>query len=177
MFTGVAVALGLLYWSVFVRLLPVAAENNLQSRQMTRLSDDLELLRRRFSPAEVESIKARYTAAQEMLFVPEQEMANWETQILEQARVGTLDAKVKMGAPQPASGIDGINAITAEVSMQPNLIMGATLTPYARMLKFTQALATSPKRLDLVELSVTGDSNSVSQAQAVVQLLTGAKKL
>ena len=177
LFAGVGFALGLLYWSVFVRLLPVAAENNLQSRQMTRLADELEILRRRWSPAEIEDVKVRFAAAQELLFKPEEEIANWQAQILEQARVNTLDAKVKVGAPQPAGGIDGISAVTAEVTLQPNLILGATRTPYARVLKFSEALATSPKRLDLVELSVTGDSNSVNQAQAVVQLLTGEKKL
>jgi hypothetical protein len=177
MFAGVALSLALLYWSVFVRLLPVTAEHNLQARQMTRLADELELLRRRWSPTEIEEIKVRYAAARESLFKPEQEMGGWETQILEQARIGTLDAKVKMGAPQPAGPIEGISAITAEVSLQPNTILGATLTPYARVLKFTEALTASPKRLDLIELSVTGDSNSISQAQAVVQLLAGEKKL
>ncbi|HUS37560.1 MAG TPA: hypothetical protein VM680_19585, partial [Verrucomicrobiae bacterium] len=65
----------------------------------------------------------------------------------------------------------------AEVTLQPNVNERTNVTPYARLLKFTDELASSPKRLDLLELSVTGDSNSVSQAQVVMQLLAGEKKL
>lgn len=174
---GVGVALAVLYWSVFVRLLPVTTEHNAQARQLTRLSDELELLRRRYAPAEVDEIKARYSRAQESVFNQAQELSDWETQVVDQARIATLDAKVKLNAPQPASAeMQDIKSVTAEVNLQADAIPGAKVTPYARVLKFTETLATSPKRIELMELSVTGDSNSVSHAQAVVQLLAGERK-
>ena len=177
LFAGVAVALALLYWSVFIRLLPVSAEHNARSREMTRVSDELESLRMRMTPDQIEAIKARYAQAQQALFDPAQELSAWQTQVSEQASAGTYEAKVNFGTPQPAGAIEGISAIPAEVTLQPTVIIGGTATPYARLLKFTESLATSPKRLDLLELSVTGNSNSVSQARAVVQLLAGEKKL
>jgi hypothetical protein len=112
------------------------------------------------------------------LFDLKGEATDWQTQIEEQARIGTLNSNVKVGAAAPAStNVNGISAITAEVTLQPDANVRTTNTPYARLLKFTDALASSPKRLDLLELSVTGDSNSVNQAQVVMQLLAGEKKL
>jgi hypothetical protein len=178
LFAGLGFALALLYWSVFVRLLPITSEHNSKARQMTRAADELEMLRRKFSPEEIEALRTRYARAQEALFDLKDGATDWQTQIEEQARVGTLDLKVKVGAPAAAStNVNGISAITAEVTLQPSVITGTNVTAYARLLKFTGGLASSSKRVELLELSVTGDSNSVSQAQVVMQLLAGEKKL
>ena len=174
---GLAISLGLLYWSVFIRLSPVTTEHRQRAIEMTRASDELEMLRRRWAPNEVEELKARHARAQKSLFNAKQDLVDWETQMRDQARAKAWDADVKMGAPQPTNApVPGITVATAAVNLQP-LVMGSTnLSAYARLLRVTEALADSPKRLDLIELSVTGDSNSVSQAQAVVQLYAEGPK-
>ena len=177
LFVGLGAALGLLYWSVFVRFLPMTKEHNAKASQMTRAADELETMRRRFAPEEIEGLRSRYAQAQEALFDLKDGTTEWQTQIEEQARSGTLNPNVKLGLPALSTNVAGIAAITAEVTLQPDINVRTTNTPYARLLKFTDELASSPKRLDLLELSVTGDSNSVSQAQVVVQLLAGEKKL
>lgn len=177
LFAGLGAALALIYWSVFVRFLPMTREHNAKASQMTRAADELEVLRRRFSAEEIEGVRSRYAEAQASLFDLKTETTEWQTQIEEQARSGTLNPNVKFGAPAANTNLNGISAITAEVTLQPDPNVRTTNTPYARLLKFTDGLASSPKRLDLLELSVTGDSNSVSQAQVVVQLLAGEKKL
>lgn len=177
LFAGLGAALGLLYWSVFVRLLPVTKEHNAKALQMTRAADELETLRRRFTADEIEGIRSRYAQAQDSLFDLTSGTTEWQTQIEEEARNGTLISNVKLGTPSVSTNIAGIAAITAEVTLQPNINERTNVTAYARLLKFTDGLAATPKRLDLLELSVTGDSNSVSQAQVVVQLLAGEKKL
>jgi hypothetical protein len=178
MLAGVALALGLVYWAVFVRLLPITTEHREKALEMTRLGDELEQLRNRYTPAQIEEVKSRYTAARASLFDPSQEVTDWQTQLQDQARIQILESQFKVSDPQPVnSPMEGLTALTAEVSVQPNLVLGSATSPYARLLKFTESLTASPKRLDFLELSVTGDSNSVSQAQAVLQIYAGEKKL
>jgi hypothetical protein len=173
---GLGIALALLYWSVFVRLLPITKQHNAKALQMTRAADELETLRRRFSAEEIEGLRSRYAQAQDALFDLKSGATDWQTQVEEEARNGTLTSNVKLGTPALITNVAGIAAITAEVVLQPNVNERTNVTAYARLLKFTDGLASTAKRLDLLELSVTGDSNSVSQAQVVVQLLAGEKK-
>jgi hypothetical protein len=169
---GIALALGILYWSVFERLLPVNAEHRTRALEMTRLADEVEALRGRWTPAQKQEVRARYERAKQALFNPAHDLTDWQAQVLEQARMRVMEANVNLGPLQPlVSPEPGLSTITAQINVAPDSVLGSTTPSYARLLKFAQAVASSSKRLDLLELNVTGDSNSVSQAQAVVKLL------
>lgn len=168
--------LALLYWSVFVRLLPVTTEHREKALEMTRTADELEQLRARWTAQQIEEIKEQYARAQEALFQREEELATWEEETRNEASARVLAATLKR-QPAITSRADGIQMITAQVDVFPEDIFGSTNSPYNRLLLFADALARSPKRLDLIDLSVVGNSNSISQAQAVVQLFSTEKPL
>ena len=175
-FLSVAGCLALLYWSVFLRLLPVTTEHRNKAQEMTRTADELERLRARWTEQQIAEIKEQYARAQEALFQREEELAAWEEETRNQASTRVLAATLKR-QPAITSPADGIQMITAQVDVFPEDIFGSTNSPYNRLLLFADALARSPKRLDLVDLSVVGNSNSISQAQAVVQLFSTEKPL
>jgi hypothetical protein len=177
MFLVVILALGLLYWSVFMRLLPVTAQHRDKALEMTRLADELEQLRARWTPRQIEETKARFERLQANLFDPARDLADWQVQVQEQARMRVLDARLELGPLQPLTGAaTGISAMTAQLNLSPNSVLGSAATPYSRLLRFTESLAGTSKRLELLELNVTGDSNSVSHATAVVQLYAAERK-
>ena len=175
---SVAGCLVLLYWSVFIRLLPVTTEHREKALEMTRTADELEQLRGRWTEQQIAEIKERYARAQEALFQRDEELAAWEEATRNEASMRALAATVKRQPAIPiTSTADRINRITAQLNVVPEVIFGSTNSPYNRLLPFANAIAHSPKRLDLIELSVVGNSNSISEAQAVVQLFSREKPL
>jgi hypothetical protein len=165
--------LWLLYWSVFVRLLPITTEHREKALEMTRASDELERLRARWTVQQIAEIKEQYTRAQEALFQREEELATWEEETRNEASKYVLAAALKREPATPmTSPATGIYMVAAQVNIVPEDIFGSTNSPYNRLLLLSDALTRSPKRLDLVELSVVGNSNSISQAQAIVQLFS-----
>jgi hypothetical protein len=118
---AIAVALGVLYWSVFLRLIPVTAEHRDQAQEMTRLADELETLRRRWSPDAIQEIKARHERAVSMLFDPSLDLNAWQAELAEHARMRVLEASLDLGPLQPLDGpAAGISSLIVDVNLSPN---------------------------------------------------------
>jgi hypothetical protein len=56
-------------------------------------------------------------------------------------------------------------------------VLGLTNSPYHRVLGYFQDVVNAPKRIDLLELRVDGNSNSVEYARAVFQVMSGDQAL
>ena len=166
-------ALALLYWSVFVRLLPITSEHRDKALEMSRTADEVERLRARWTPQQTEEIKQRHAHAQQALFVGDAELKLWQEEVQEHARMRVLEADLKVEEAKALTGsTDPISSVSARLDIYPSQIFNSTNSSYRRLLAFTDAIANSGKRLELLELSVHGNSNSVSQAEARVQLLS-----
>jgi hypothetical protein len=82
----------------------------------------------------------------------------------------SLEVKAQSGRTQACPLPNKVFAIipaTIEMRVSDELL---TQAPYKRVLDLAKNLTTQKKRVDLLELSVKGNSNSVSQAKFELQL-------
>jgi hypothetical protein len=161
----------LLYWSFASRLQPVNREHQQKTIEMSRLADEVEQMRLKLDRNERNQIEARYKSAQQFLFANPKDLSEWEDQVKIQGGSMRLDVMCQLGEFEPhPRAREKLGLIKAQLGIQPAYIPGATNSPFRQLLSFTQNMAKSSKRFDLLELSVEGDTNSVKQALAVVQL-------
>jgi hypothetical protein len=62
---------------------------------------------------------------------------------------------------------------TLSLTIQPSPDVAGTRSPYERVLRFLDEINRQEKRVDVVELQVTGGSNSVNRAVAMLRLWAG----
>jgi hypothetical protein len=164
----------LLHWSLFVRLLPVTRQHQDRATQMTRLADEVERLRLKWDPQAVELIRSRFQAARQSLFGGSNDLNRWRTGLEREAGSRALEAGLTLGEPQTNAAINrSFASVKAELEVWPLTVLGFTNSPYQRVLGYFDDVVDSPKRVDLIELSVRGNSNSIQQARAVLHLLAG----
>ena len=87
-----------------------------------------------------------------------------------------LDANAEFGKAAVSQTPDKkVTTIPATVSIQVKPVEGleSYSSPYQRVLRLTQYLGAGVKRADLVELDVSGSSNSVNRAVAVLNFWAG----
>ena len=165
-------SIGLVYWSLFLRLQPVSRLHQETFIRMSQLSDEVEQLRLRWTPEEISQTQARFRAARRLLFAGRAELQEWEKETARQSASMMIETVFEIGQPEPHP-LAGLNlaSVRADLHIWPAVPVGVTNAPYKQVLGFIHTVANSPKRLDLLELSVVGDSNSVAQARARLQFL------
>jgi hypothetical protein len=167
-----ASSLWLVYWSLILRLQPVNREFKDKTIELSRLADEVEQLKLKWKAADVEQVRERFNAARDYLFDGAEDLESWQGELRSQGILMTFDAAVKFGEKQPYPKAGGKLAyIPADIELRPVEVIGMTNSPYKRLLALMQTLARSPKRFDVVELVAEGNSNSVREARAVLQLL------
>jgi hypothetical protein len=172
MLAVLALSLWLLWWSVVVRLAPVNRQYQEKTRELSALADQVDELKLQWSAPKLAELETQYQSAQTMLFENPDATADWAKNLkLQTARLG-LETAIQLGAPQPCPAAAQTLAVTrASLDILPaRAVVGTTNTPYQRLLELANNVATADKRIDLLELSVSGDSNSVQRASLVVQL-------
>ena len=164
----------LVYWAYAKRLQPVTTEQREKAAQMTRIADDIEQLRFKWGPRQVEETKAEYALAKAVLFSGEDEIEMWKKRVRSEASMRVLELAENAGEPSrfpPLTNEVSILPMTFALEPMPTLV--TTNTPYSRVLAFADGvMARTDKRFELVSLSVDGNSNSVARAVAVVNLFT-----
>src|SRR5687768_1278822 len=103
----------LVYWSYAHRLQPVTAEQRAKASQMSQVSDEIEQLRFRWGPKQIEQARAQYDAAKETLFQDEDQIATWTQTLRADGDLRALDLQVKTGVPQVFTNL------AAEISIVP----------------------------------------------------------
>lgn len=168
-------SVALAWWS-WNRLQPVRDELEQKTTQSTRLANDVQQLEMRWDAPEAERVDIRYQHAQTLLFNSPDELLKWQRDLKRETLGLALDANAQVGKPQPHPRTQQkLSLLTATVDLQPAAVLRSTNSPYKRVLGFTRGLENPKKRMDLVELSVSGSSNSVQQARAIVQLWSQEK--
>lgn len=172
-----AAAIAIVYYSFYHRLLPVSRQYAQRTTELSRAAEEVEQLQLRSEPKEEAAIRDRFTKAKQMLFGKPEDLRRWEREVRRAAYSVILDPQLEMGTNQSYPGLEGLLAfVPAKLTLQPISILGVTNSPYKRLLDFDQALASSPKKMQLVELTVEAGSNSIKQAKAVVRLLAAEEK-
>jgi hypothetical protein len=157
-------------WS-WKRLQPVSRQRAAAAAQQMRLNNEADVFERRWDPAQAERVEAQLKLVLERLFASPEEQLGWQTELDRQTRQHDIDVTSRLGATESRS-TNGhtLGVRLATIELQPAAAARSTNSSYQRLMGFTRTLTNMNRRIDLVELSVTGHSNSVEQARATVQL-------
>ncbi len=167
MFAG-AIALAVWRWN---ELQLVNRRMNSAIAQESRLVNELQQLEMRWEPAVAAEVEASFQRTLAQLFTGPEEIANWQAAAQRHARANALEHSARLGAAESRVKDDQkLSVIRATLDVEPLSAVTASNSTFRGLLNFTRVIRDLPKRLDLVEIAVTGGSNSIAQAQAVVQL-------
>jgi hypothetical protein len=173
----VAGSLWLVCWSlqrlprVNRQLQSKTAEMSILANAVEQLDREVEQMKQDWDAEEARRTEAEFNDSRATLFAGREEVVAWQLEIERQARALDFEASVQLGTPVPyAEAEQKLSLHQAIVEIQPTTASRSTNSAYQRLLAFTRSLETPKRRMDIVELSATGSSNSVRQARAVVQL-------
>ena len=163
-----------LVWATFLRMSLVIRQSKDKTLAVSALGNEVQRLEQRWDRAEIERIEARFEEAQAAVF-REPDYAAWTNALREQTRALNFDATITQGRPQLETNMNP-SVRHATVDLRPALGNGATNSPYERLLTFAGTLEKTKQRVDLVELSVHGNFNSVHEARAVLEVRVGREE-
>ena len=168
-------ALWLLIWSAN-RLPPLNREIERETGKVAQLADQVEQLQVGWNAAEADAILKSVKETRAQFFATPEEYTKWQQEIQSQTAPLGLDASSQLLKAKPTveEKFSVMPAVIA-IEVQPSAETSVTNSPYTRLLEFGRTLAHPSKRVDVTELTVTGNSNSVTQARIEVQLWSQAK--
>jgi hypothetical protein len=158
-----------LVWSSFQRLVRVVRQSQQKTTELSALGNEVDRLKQKRDRAEIERIEARFLEAQAAVFKGLEDYAGWEKALRVQTRALDFDAMITPGRSQPESDVN-LSVRSATVELRPAVGNATTNSPYERLLEFAGRLEKTKQRVDLVDLSVLGNFNSVQQARAVLEV-------
>lgn len=164
-------SIGLIWWSVNKRLLPVVHEAQKKTQEVSALANEVQQLELKWTPADISKTEKQFKDSKKSLLSGDAGRMNLNREIQQQARALSFNVDIQPGntEPLPTAGYKLALMLTT-IDVYPSAVSSLTNTPYARLLNFTKMLSELESRTDFLELSVTSDTNSVHQATAVVQL-------
>jgi hypothetical protein len=166
------------WWAFAVRFLPMQKRSRELSMTVSRLSTEVDGLERKWSKEEADQIRARYKELHTQLFADRAAIEAWLTRLQEMAAPLSLVATVDFGTTVPQLTNEyKVASIPANVSLEIQPILNSTESPYQRLLRLTQKLASEGKRSDLSEMTISGGPMSISRAQLVFNLWAGEEPL
>jgi hypothetical protein len=164
----------LVWWSVN-RLAPADRKLEVQNTKIASLEKEIEHLEQKPNPLEAEKTANEYKQAQELLFQGPDEAIGWE-ELRRQASRFTVKVEAQIGKTQACVlSRRQFRIVSANLEFQLNPDNLSTNSPYRSLLEVAQRLTSQKRRVDLVELSVSGNSNSVSTARMGLELWTDEK--
>jgi len=163
-------SVALAWWSI--DRLPVWEKKLvLENTKIAEVEGEILQLELRWNPQEAEQIAARLKQSQDQLMSGNDEVLAWQANLKRRADQFTLSVNAGVtktqDCPLPGKRFS-IYSETVDVgAITPGV---RTNSPYLRLLNFTQILTSQKKRVDLVEMTASGNSNSVSEAHLGLQL-------
>lgn len=161
-------SLWLIWWSVG-RLTETNQEMDVLNQQFTQLTDQVEKLELNWNEEENQRIEQQFVAAHSKLFASEGAVNEWQQSVQELGTSLALHVNAELGAPQPEGlKVKHIAVVPATLEIQP--IDDSPGNTFQRLLTFNKHLTGQTQRVDLIELKVSGNTNSVGRAQAKLWL-------
>lgn len=163
-------SVALVWWSI--NRLPDWEQKLKQTgAQVAGMESEILQLDMRWNAQEAEQIAAGLKDSEEQLLSGREEVNAWQTNLQRRADQFTLVVSAGVtrtqDCPLPGKRFS-IFAATLDVS---SITPGQrTNSPYLRLLNFAQNLSGEKKRVDLLEVNASGNSNSVSKATLGLQL-------
>ena len=162
------------WWSLTRVLLPAQRECKEASAKMSRLATAVDDLQRTCSRETVQQSNARRDEVRAQLFSDEHSLAAWWSDLQAQAGPLDLSTRANFGRTVPLTGnAQGLMLIPATIEVgvlhrdderkSPGLVS-------QRLGQLLRQLDTAGKRIDLAELTVTGNGSSVESSTLVLNL-------
>ncbi len=160
----------LAWWSVDRYLLMQRLQREKDS-ELAGLVDEVQQLELKWDAGEAERVEARFKEAGELLFAGPEERDGWQKEMQREGLLQAFATTVRLGPAQPHPATEHkLSTFRATLDLQAAPAARSAKSPYARLLGFAGTLEKGERRVDWLELSVLGNSNSVRQASAVLQL-------
>jgi hypothetical protein len=171
----IAAALGLA-WRSFNRLALLQKQSRELNSTVVRLSAEVDTLDRRWSEGDARQITNRFGQVRSRLFTGQVALDSWLAALHVQAAPLALDLKAELAPTIPqTTNNEKLAIIPATVRIQPlwTPSMESMESSYQRILRLSQQLTAQDQRADVAELTVTGGTNSISQAVVLLNLWAG----
>jgi len=171
-------SVALVWWSLN-RLPPLARQ--VRDKDLTRanLAAEVQQFEMNWNAEAAQILESRYQAAHERLFDGPEESQRWRTAFAGMGNALAFDTELQLAinpSAAPEHKLHQLVVTPATLRLQPAAEgKGLTNSPYERLLTLAASLAQTKRRVDLVELSVQSDSNSVAQARAELRLWSREK--
>jgi len=164
----VLAALGLQYFTWFQRY-PQIARQQERVKEIARLEEDVQILNRKWSEEEAARAQTKLDRSLAMLFTGDVNSSAWSSQIQQPENVTSFAITVRSDAPLPCPDPpDTVTIVPTRWTIKPANLQVAMLP---ELLAFLRKLSTEqPKRMDLVDLSISGNGGALVEAQASYRL-------
>jgi hypothetical protein len=164
-------SVGLVWWSIN-RLAPLGKRIEEGTGRIAGLENDVLQMELRWDADEADATEAQFNEAGGLLFSGQEEITVWQEEI-KSSHDDIL--RVNFGPPTVRtleSPIPNRVFTTTEATIDLQPIQDETIvaTPYERLLELTETLTTDKRRVDLLEVTARGNSNSVSHARLLVRV-------
>lgn len=168
-------SVALVLWS-HRRLVPVQQESRKAAEKVSQLSGEIAVMQGRYSSREVEELAKRFEQTRSLLFPTPEDLFGWFGGLQTNMIPLALEARADFRPPAITNTAGHKLAVVPArltLVLKPTTNVAGVNTPYERVLRFLDELTGQEKRVDLVELEVSGGTNSVSQASASIDLWAG----
>jgi hypothetical protein len=166
-------------WLVYWSLNRLAIQRK-QSRELgtlvSRLGNEIQLMQGKYTQSDVEQLGTHYRRANELLFQGQEPLEKWLLDLKQVMIPLALDGTPQLGKTMVQTNTQPqltILPATLALDLRPAAGIEARQPGYARLLQFLQEVTTQNKRVDLVDLTVTGGTNSIERAVAGLELWAG----
>jgi hypothetical protein len=172
-------AIAFLWWSLQTVLLPLQKQARDANITVTRLISEVDRMERVWAEGDVAQVRSKFSDIRSWMFVGRPAVEAWLGALKEQVLPLALDVDFdfsKSDTVQPDTATNAhilINPARVSLRIQPVAGIEALASTFQRTVQLSQQLAGLEKRVDLVELTAAGGSNSVASTVVVLYLWTG----
>lgn len=158
-------------WLSFDRLGQSRRRSAQLVQQVTKLSADIDVMRQQWPENRTKEISRRFREIPGSLFPGNGAVADW-IESLERAAIPLgLQVSVNVRGTRSITNATGtVTVVQAEVRYPPAPEVDSRRSAYQRVLDFTQQLANSRQRVDLLETTLIGSTNALESASSVIEV-------
>lgn len=171
----VTASLSLGWWSI-QRLRPLQGQGRVLSAEIIQLTAGVGKLESLLDRREQDKWSNSVQSAEGLVFPDQPSIADWLERLKDRMTALGLEGDARFGPMRPLAFPGRKLAILPlTVEVHPGSSSGDRTRTYQRLLQLFQHLAQSPHRVDFVELTVAGGTNSAASAIAVIELWVKAE--
>ncbi len=161
---------GVLLWTSVSRLVRVRAESRDLSRRIALLSGDIDVMRAQWPGSRTQHVASRLSAAEASLFHGPPAVAEWIESVRADAIPLALETDFEFVGARTQALDRAIAVMQTRLHIAPSRGADSSRTAYQRLLELGHSLTHHPQRLDVLELNISGASNSVGEATALIEV-------